>query len=100
MLARWAKAIERSRSTSATVGAMFGVRTATALITRQWLTEYELRSLTSCMTSCFDILIVSRLSAVTIMVLQVKLAVNKRVDFVIDLDSPALLVCNDQSALA
>ena len=52
------------------------------------------------MTSCFDILIVSRLSAVTIMVLQVKLAVNKRVDFVIDLDSPALLVCNDQSALA
>ena len=52
------------------------------------------------MTSCFDILIVSRLSSVTIMVLQVKLAVNKRVDFVIDLDSPALLVCNDQSAFA
>ena len=47
------------------------------------------------MTSCFDILIVSRLSAVTIMVLQVELAVDERVKFVVNLDPTALVVCNN-----
>jgi hypothetical protein len=41
------------------------------------------------------ILSVSRLSAITILVLQVELAVDERVKFVVYLDPTALLVCNN-----
>ncbi len=41
------------------------------------------------------ILSVSRLSVITILVLQVELAVDERVKFVVYLDPTALLVCNN-----
>ncbi len=72
--------------------------TATALVSPQWLKEVRLTATDlsyDVLSYILSILSVSRLSVITILVLQVELAVDERVKFVVYLDPTALLVCNN-----